>query len=121
MKVELTLKDYLEKTVVSIETDEEGKKIHYCGYGYLSDDSSGKPYRFLEYTWFTVPLEEALEAGISEYECENGDQYKQYIEDCSEEICIHHYEHYDNGKMPKIIKEKDVDMNTPDGVYILLS
>ena len=115
----LTIADYLEKTIVGIETDEEGKKIHYYGYGYFSDDSSEKTHRFLEYTWFIAPLEEVLKTGIAEYESENQDQFKQYITDCTEDECESFYEHYDNGKMPKLILAADVDMNTPDGVYIL--
>lgn len=115
----MTINDYLEKTVVGIETDEEGKKIHYYGYGYISDDCSDKPYRFLEYTWFIAPLKDVLEFGIREYESEYQDQFKQYITDCTKEQCGSIYEHYDNGNIPKLMLESDVDMNTPDGCYIL--
>lgn len=112
---------YIGNVIVELSTEDDKRFIHFYAYGYVTDNQKEEtPYRFLEYVWFIVPLEEVLEVGIGEYECENSDQYKQYIEDCTEENCNYRYEHYDNGKMPKVIKEKDVDMNTPDGMYILL-
>ena len=111
--------DYSENTIVEICTKGEDRLIHYFGYGYYAHED-GKPYRFLEYTWFIAPLEEALKMGLHEYESENCDQYKTYIEDCTEEECVEFYEHYDNGKTPKLIYVDEVDMNTPDGVYILI-
>lgn len=114
--------DYCEATIVEIYTDGGTRYVHYMGYGYYSveDDDEVKPYRFTEYTWFIVPLRDVLKTGIYNYECENADQYKQYIEDCTEERCKEIYETYNNGEMPKLIFEDEVDMNTPDGFYILV-
>lgn len=125
VKVELdprdvTADDYSESTIVQIYTDKEGRHIHYYGYGYYAHQGEDKPYRFLEYTWFIAPLEEALEMGLYEYESENCDQYKTYITDCTEEECKEFYERYDNGEMPKLIFVDEVNMDTPDGVYIMV-
>lgn len=111
-----------DKTIVEISTTEDGKQIHYYGYGYHSDGglNEEKEYRFLEYTWFIAPLEEVLKIGVYDYESEYQDRFKQYITDCTEDECQKIYETYDNGKMPKIIDSRDVNRFTPDGTYILI-
>ena len=115
-----TIADYSENTIVELITDDKGRLIHYYGFGYYAHED-GKPYRFLEYTWFFAELKKALEKGLYEYEDEYQDQFAQYITDCTEEECVKFYEHYDNGDMPKLIYVDEVNMDTPDGVYILLN
>ncbi len=118
---DLTLADYEEKTIVGIEMEGGKKVVHFYGYGYYSDgcDEDEKPYRFLEYCWFTAPIEEVLKAGVSEYESDNQDRFKQYITDCTEAECKKMYETYDNGRMPMAIDKEDLNADTPNGIYIL--
>ncbi len=112
--------DIIERTIISIEKQDGRKVIHYYAYSWYADDSSETPFRFCEYTGFIVDLDKTLLYGISCYEGEYQEQIKQYIYDCTEEKCVDFYSHYDDGKPPKFISEKDVSMATPYGVYILI-
>jgi len=115
------MQDFYEKTVVGIEPGENGEKdVHFFGYGYCAEDGTDTPYRFVEYTWFIVPLKEVLKTGFASYEGDNSDQYKQYITDCTEESMYDIYMHYDNGSQPVVIKEEDISENTPFGCYIVI-
>lgn len=112
--------DVIDRTIISIEKQDGRKVIHYYAYSWYAYDSSDTPFRFCEYTGFIVDLERALKYGISCYEGEFQEEITQYIDDCTEEECKKNYAHYDNGKPPKFISEKDVSMATPYGVYILI-
>lgn len=113
--------NYEDKTIAAVETWSDGERyVHYYAYGYYAECSNKPPYRFLEYTFFIIPLKDVVDRGFYEIEGDESDQYKQYIEDCTEETMIQHYEHYDNGKMPKIMNADDLSMSTPDGTYIFL-
>lgn len=114
-----TIADYSENTIVEISTQIQRRTIHFFGFGYYAHEN-GKQYRFLEYTWFIADLRKALKMGLYEFESEYQERYKQYITDCTEEECVEIYEHYDNGKMPKLIYADEVNMDTPDGVYIIV-
>lgn len=117
-----TIADYEDKTIVGIEMEYGKKVVHFYGYGYYSEGCDGDeaPYRFLQYCGFTAPIEDVLKAGVSEYESDNQDQFKQYINDCTEAKCIDFYEHFDAGRMPQLLKKEDLNIDTPLGVYILL-
>lgn len=110
-----------EDLVFGIETNKDGIKVaHLYGYGYdAGDDSSDEPCRFVEYTFFYVPLTEVLERGIFEVESEDSECIKQYITDCSYEEMLSIYRHYDDGKCPMPITTKDLSLNLADGVYVL--
>lgn len=117
----------IDKTIVEIFTgaDEDGvvkKWIHFCAYGYFCEDAPDpkRDHRFVEYTFFMVPLKEVLDFGVSEYESEEGCRYKQYIDDVSEDQMVANYNHYDNGKQPKLLHKEDINIDTPDGFYILI-
>ena len=114
------ISDVIDRTIISIEKQDGRKVIHYYAYSWYAYDSSDTPFRFCEYTGFIVDLEKALKYGISCYEGEFQEEITQYIDDCTEEECKKNYAHYDNGKPPKFISEKDVSMATPYGVYILI-
>jgi len=114
------ISDVIDRTIISIEKQDGRKVIHYYAYSWYAYDSSETPFRFCEYTGFIVDLEKALKYGISCYEGEFQEEITQYIDDCTEEECKKNYAHYDNGKPPKFISEKDVSMATPYGVYILI-
>lgn len=115
---------YLEAIVLDISNECIGshnqgteKIVHIMGDSYFAQDASDPPYRFVEYTFAYIPLKEILEKGMP-----NGDWYaefKQYIQDCTEEELIEIYEHYDNGNMPTAITALTEDL--PCGCYILLS
>lgn len=111
---------YEDKTIISIDVNNGVKTIKYLGYGYYAEDTD-TPYRTLEYCWFEVPLKDALEVGAYEYESKHLDEYKQYIGDCTREECEMFYEQYDNGKAPKVLHESELDMDTPNGMYILFN
>lgn len=113
----MTLNDVIDKTIVEINTDNE-PYIHYLAYGYYADD---KRCILVEYTGFYVQMKDIFDFGsVYEYELEFGCDYKQYLTDMNDDKLFDCYTHYDNGNMPKIINEKDIDINTPSGVYIVI-
>ena len=123
----LSYKDVIERTIVEVYTcyEKDGKEerfIHFLGYGYCSDafEDDNKDHRFLEYTFFVAPLQEVLDFGVSEYESEFGCEYKQYIEDCTDDTMVGRYLHYNGGVCPLPISKDKLDINTPDGSYILI-
>lgn len=110
----------LEDTVIALETYGGDRVVHFYGYGYCAEQDNGKgEYRFLEYCGYEVPLDEVLSMGFIEAEQSQMDSVKEYIRDCTEDECMDIYAHYDNGNEPTFIKESEIDMNTPDGVYIV--
>lgn len=119
-----TTKDniHCEDTVFAIETDSDGnRQVHIYGYGYFADSSDveGKDYRFVEYTFCFVPLDEVLQKGLGAVEDEYGPLVKQYITDCNYDEMMHIYQHYDNGNCPVPITAFDASI--PDGTYVLVS
>lgn len=121
----LTLGTLHDKSIVEVITgldrsNKEVKYVHFFGYGYESDEDGDKPYRFVEYTFFIASLKEALDMGIDKYENEVGANFKQYIEDCDEDTLLNRYLKYNNGETPLPIPKEKLDINVPDGMYILL-
>ena len=111
-----------EDLVFGIETDDDGTKIvHLYGYGYDAGagESEAEPCRFVEYTFFYVPLTEVLERGIFNVESEDSEPIKQYITDCTYEGMLEMYRHYDNGNCPTPITEKELSMELKEGVYVV--
>ena len=116
--------NYLEAIVLDISNErissheqELEKIVHIMGDSYFAEDGSNPPCRFVEYSFAYIPLKEILEKGMPD-----GDwyaQFKQYIQDCTEEELVEIYEHYDNGNMPTVITEISKDL--PCGCYILLA
>ena len=77
-----------DNTVFGIETNENGERVvHVFGYGYCADDGTDTDCRFVEYTFFYVPLNEVLTKGLSEVEDQYGPEVKQYITDCNLVSC----------------------------------
>ena len=111
------MNQYEENTIFA----KEGDDIHYLAYGYYSEDDSETPFRFLEYTWFIVPVEDVETRGFDAVESEDSDQFKQYIEDCTEETMIARYQHYDAGNHPKWIEKSKINRYLPDGCYIAVN
>lgn len=108
-----------ETSLIRLMTENNTKIIKYLGYGYYGGDPDEKPYRFVEYCFFEVPLKDVL-PDIVDYENQNGSEYKQYIEECDEKELFEFYTEYDNGNAPTLIQSKDINENTPDGCYIIL-
>ena len=105
-------------SLIQISTSPNGRFISYLGYGYCKENPLlFSPYRMIRYFCFTVPLEEALERGIIDYETEFGDQHearaKIYFRENLEDI----YNHINDGNRAQFILLKNVSMSTPDGVY----
>ncbi len=111
-----------EDLVFGIETDDDGTKIaHLYGYGYDAggDDTDDETCRFVEYTFFYVPLLEVLERGIFKVESEDSECIKQYITDCTYENMLEIYRHYDNGNCPTPITQEELSQDLKDGVYVV--
>lgn len=114
--------NFLEKTIIRIFEEDGRKMIKYLAYGYIADGVMTEPYRFLEYCWFEVPLKDVLEFGVSvlDFESDSGWEYRQNIEDLeTEEDVKIRYMSYRNGKMPEILENDDINLNTPCGVYMV--
>ena len=112
--------NYIENTIFDINTNKDGERyVHFLGYGYAADEiEKGKPYRFLEYTFFEAPLKDVLSVGFYAYENKYSEQYNQYVQDCDKQTCLDTYLHYNNGSAP--IPIDSIDINTPDGCYVLI-
>ena len=109
-----------EDLVFGIETQDGIRTVHFYGYGYeAGDDSSPDPYRFLEYTFFYVPLEEVLKRGIFDVEREESEFVKQYITDCTYEGMLDIYRRYDDGNCPIPITLEELSNDLVDGVYVI--
>ena len=115
----LDIETITEKSIVRLSTENDVKYIKFLGYGYRTDEDGDKPYRFVEYCFFEVPIRTVL-PDIYGYENEESDDYKQYISDCTAEEMFKTYCEYDNGKAPILINVNSIDENTPDGCYVLL-
>lgn len=109
-----------EDLIVEIETDDNGnRQARLYAYGYCTGDGSEPAYRFVEYTFFYVPLDEVLQKGIFEVESEYSEFIKQYITDCTEDEMLGLYKHYDAGNCPKPIIEAQLTATIPDGTYVV--
>lgn len=115
----LDIETITEKSIVRLSTENGVKYIKFLGYGYRTDENDDKPYRFVEYCFFEVPIRTVL-PDIYGYENEESSDYKQYISECTAEEMFKTYCEYDNGKAPILININSIDENTPDGCYILL-
>lgn len=109
---------YLESSVVRIFPDKNGEKIvHIMADSYRNDDDTETPYRLCQYGGGNIPLKEVAENGMPD-----GDWYanlKQFITDCDEKQLDYYYEHYNSGKMPRVIDQLCLDL--PLGCYIVLN
>lgn len=118
---ELTMEDIYSKhgdykTIFAIETGTERKFVHFLGYAYYAEDQGDKPYRFVEYCFHYVPLDEVLSKGFRAAEIDGSDSIKQYVKEISLSGVFDIYNHYDNGNPVQVLQEfKDA----PDGIYIL--
>lgn len=113
----------LENTIISLSKDENDISIiKFLGYFYYAEscENNTTPYRVVDYRWFDAPLSEVLKSGFSDYESENSDQYKQYIDELDEDGVIDAYNNYNNGKAPKPLLLSQLSENTPCGCYIIL-
>ena len=105
-------------TIIEVFTDTDGTRyVHFLFFVYYVGEPDDMPYRIVEYTGFIIPLKVALKYGVLKFEAEFGDQYKQYVIDCSEKRLHTIYRQYDNGHAPEKIKLCDISMTTPDGMY----
>lgn len=105
-------------SLVQISTNPNGRFISYLGYGYCKEDPLFyAPYRMIRYLGFTVPLEEALERGIINYETEFGDRYEARAKVYFRENLVDIYDHINNGNRARYILSKNVSMSIPDGIY----
>lgn len=116
----LHINDCTDNSIIRIFTHENEKLIQFYGYGYLAGSPANTPYRFISYLWFVMPLKDALQyTDIVDYETEYSDEYRQEIEDCTEQKLQEIYSTYANGKQPKLISKNNIKIDTPDGFYIL--
>ena len=115
----LDIEALAEKSIIRLSTENGVKYIKFLGYGYRTDEDGDKPYRFVEYSFFEVPIRTVL-PDIYGYENEESSDYKQYISEYTAEEMLKTYCEYDNGKAPTLINLNAVNENTPDGCYILL-
>ena len=122
------LSDVLDRSVVELYTSNGKKFVHFLAYGFLSEENANneKPYRIIEYTFFTAPLSDVLKSGIYEnggvrvleYELDHSCEYKQYVEDCDGKACLDLYMQAEDGGLRALLPIEFLNESTPDGVYI---
>lgn len=103
-----------DKTLISIEEHSGIKYVHYLGYGYITDDDT-KPYRWLEYTGLSCPLNEAILYGISKWEEDNQEFVTQYITDMTEK----EFDALLQSNNYPLIKNSDISSDIPVGFYFI--
>ncbi len=106
-------------TVVALKTNAIGERsVRFLGYGFT--DHEHCQFVFWRYADFEAPLEDVLDEGFGNYEECNCSTKSGEDERFSEyEDMVDVYLSIDNGKPPVLIREGKIDMNTPDGVYLL--
>lgn len=112
---------YTDKIIIDINTNLQGKEIHFLAYSYENDSN----YVLVEYCGFYASLADVIKSTndgtlvekLKEYEGRFGEMYKQYCQDCTGEELEAAYTHYDNGKSP--IFTDTLYEDTPDGVYAI--
>ena len=52
----LDIETITEKSIIRLSTENDVKYIKFLGYGYRTDEDGNKPYRFVEYCFFEVPI-----------------------------------------------------------------
>lgn len=110
--------DYDLCPVISIENHYGFKWVHFLGYSYYNAENGtdSKPWRSIEYCGAFAPLHIVLNnGGVQSYDVEHSENWKQYIEDLSEEEVIRAYESYNAEE----IDETQINLSTDYGVYIV--
>lgn len=104
-----------ESTLISIEMIDGVKHIHYLGYGYYCGEPKSKPYRWVDYTYLVCSLTDAIRYGAANWESDNQEFVKQYIEDLSEE----EFDEKIESENHPVITPVDITPNIPCGLYYL--
>lgn len=115
----LTIDDCLNRTIASIEMQNNEKHIHYNAYSWMPEQGRCV---LAEYTFFIAPLIQTLAYDGGIVGCENDLQefITQYCSDLTEDQLVETYNEYDNGKSPIPIKISEIDLDTPCGCYLLI-
>lgn len=121
----LNILDLENKFIVDIFTDiDEKKYIHFFARGYYAPDVYDKinKYHFVNYINIIKRLDFVLNFGVYKFFEEGIDyQHNQATRDCTESEMMEYYTHYNLGKYcPIPIYLNELDINIPDGMYILL-
>lgn len=111
--------EFLDAIIVYVEEDSGEKVVHIMADSYDSGSDEVTPYRFVEYTFFYVPLAHVIVHGLFDKRYD-GSEVKQYIEDCDFETIDAHYKAYDNGETPTVIQGSELTMDLPLGCYIVM-
>ena len=61
-----------------------------------------------------LPLEQALERGIYDISCHDSCEYKQYIDEANDKEVLDFYTNC------KVLHIDELNIDTPDGIYVLL-
>lgn len=112
-------KEYLEKDVIEILTEEGQKYVHFMGYAYYFE-GDGDEYRIVEYVHNTIPLDVLMrEPGkcSDEFHEEYNAGHSENITDCDEIAVIKFYETGFGGKTPAPISLNNLRF-APDGFYL---
>lgn len=115
--------EFADSIIFSVEEEKAigktRKVIHFLGYHYQSDGCTLYNHKFEEYNGFYAYLSTVLEHGFCNFEEENSEFQKQSTLDCTLPMIQELYNTYDNGHMPRIIKESDITKDITPGCYIL--
>ncbi len=114
--------DYELCPIISIITDDDKKRyIHYHGHAYLVDLVS-RDYHLINYTFAVFDFQFVLNnGGVVIFMLKNDEFFKQTIHTCTENEIVNIFNTYNNGAKPTVIREALINMNIPDGMYIVTS
>ena len=125
------LKEVLEHSLVLLTTGQGASKeriLQFLGYGYLSEDDGDKPYRWVSHRLFIALLKDVIEGGIVtrhginyfKYEFDEEYKFRADIEDIDNKTCAGCYFGSQYGYSPAMLNASELNMETPDGIYILM-
>lgn len=105
----------LGETIIQITTEDGEKMLTFVGFGYYAETEieKGKPYRFVDYRDFSVPLSVIPKDEANKYEDDKSEYITQYLVDCSLDEVDKYYE-----GIPRI-NEAQLTADIADGKYVL--
>lgn len=112
-----SLTECIGHDIIQIYEDSSGHKLmHVLGYSYYAEGGEEPPWRILEWSNFTMPLQYYLETRLPDESLSDRADFwscNTYLADVTEDEAAHFYDG------ARVLREEDLSLDTPDGLYVL--
>lgn len=106
----------MDKDIISIETINGEKNIHFLGYAYFVGEPEDKPYRWVEIVGGVKTMHDFLSPNAEDIGLQFINDNKQYIREISEV----EYDDIENiNNVISSIQLTEITFDTPDGIYLV--